>query len=222
MRLFQSPSDATPNPLQAVFTRALRVAQGTIMNRLALNRLKLTKPHAAVRCALALLCGLLLSVAAAAQRQPAPRPSPSPAAAQSETQTADMEHADLAITANVTARELRFEVVPNPTVEFPGQPERKTVWAADRQNLPRPVQPFTTYRDIGVRLIITSVFADIDRIVAEALGETPPTDDTPPPTNTTTPPPAAPTTPVVKTSPRPAAPVAHTAPARRSRRAGRL
>jgi hypothetical protein len=38
-----------------------------------------------------------------------------------------------------------------------------------------------TYRDIGITLRITSVFADIERIVAEALGEVPVTDDAPPP-----------------------------------------
>lgn len=103
---------------------------------------------------------------------------------------------DLEITANVTARELRFEVVPEPKVEFTGQPRRDTVWEAERQNLPRPVQPGVTYRNIGIQLKITSVFADIDRIVAEALGEVPVTDETPtentppPPSNA---PPAAPT-----------------------------
>jgi hypothetical protein len=88
--------------------------------------------------------------------------------------------ADLSITAHVTARELRFEVVPEPKVEFTGKPKRTTLWEAERQNLPRPVQPGVTYRDIGIQLKITSVFADIDRIVAEALGEIPPSEDAPP------------------------------------------
>ncbi|HVF49501.1 MAG TPA: hypothetical protein VNA19_05415 [Pyrinomonadaceae bacterium] len=87
------------------------------------------------------------------------------------------EEADIAITANVTARELRFEKVPNPTVEFTGQPRRETLWEAERQNLPRPVRAGETYRDIGIRLRILSVFKDIDRIVAEALGEVPVNDD---------------------------------------------
>ena len=82
-------------------------------------------------------------------------------------------------TATVTARELKFDEVPNASVEFTGQPRRTTVWDAVRHNLPRPVQPGVTYRDIGIQLVITSVFADIDRIVAEALGEVPRTDDTP-------------------------------------------
>jgi hypothetical protein len=88
-----------------------------------------------------------------------------------------VENADISITAHVRARSLKFETVPNPTVEFPGSPVSDTVWDAQRENLPTPVQPGVTYRDIGIRLKITSVFRDIDRIVAEALGEIPVTDD---------------------------------------------
>jgi hypothetical protein len=109
----------------------------------------------------------------------APASSPNPVPAQSPS--VPEEDADLVIIANVQAKELRFETVPNPNVEFPGQPQRATEWSAERTNLPRPVQPGVTYRDIGIRLKIVSRFADIDRIVAEALGETPPTDDTPQP-----------------------------------------
>jgi hypothetical protein len=94
-----------------------------------------------------------------------------------------VETADVAITATVTARELLFEIVPNPTVEFPGKPKRDTVWEAERENLPRPVQPGVTYRNIGIRLKIVSRFADIERIVAEALGEVPVTDEVQPPGN---------------------------------------
>jgi hypothetical protein len=89
------------------------------------------------------------------------------------------EDADLVIIANVQAKELRFDVVPNPTVEFPGKPRRETEWSAERTNLPQQVQPGVTYRDIGIRLKIVSRFADIERIVAEALGEIPASDDAP-------------------------------------------
>ncbi|HEX8475751.1 MAG TPA: hypothetical protein VF666_17130 [Pyrinomonadaceae bacterium] len=111
------------------------------------------------------------------------------------SQTSPVEP-DISITATVTARELLFDVVPNPTVEFNGRPRRETVWEADRQNLPRPVRPGETYRDIGIRLRITSVFADIERIVTEALGEVPVNDNnaTPPPQQTTPPPPPPTTT----------------------------
>jgi hypothetical protein len=92
---------------------------------------------------------------------------------------------DLSITARVTADSLRFEKVPNPKVEFTGRPRRDTVWQSERENLPEQVQPGVTYRNIGITLRITSVFADIDRIVAEALGEVPLSDDARP---TSTPP----------------------------------
>ena len=101
------------------------------------------------------------------------------------SQEVSPESADIAITATVRAKELRFEIVPNPTVEFPGNPKRDTVWDAERENLPRPVEPGVTYRDIGIRLKIVSRFADIDRIVAEALGEVPVTDEVQPPEKTT-------------------------------------
>lgn len=110
---------------------------------------------------------------------PAPAATATNTPAQTTATATPSKTNDVEITANVTASELRFEVVPDPKVEFPGQPRRETVWEAERQNLPRPVQPGVTYRNIGIQLRISSVFADIDRIVAEALGEVPLTDDTP-------------------------------------------
>lgn len=130
--------------------------------------------------ALLLLCA---SVATAQEQQTNARTPPpataADAAPQRSTQATSSTPNDIEITANVTARELRFDVVPNPTVEFTGQPERETVWEAERQNLPRPVEPGVTYRNIGIQLKITSRFADIERIVAEALGEVPVTEDAP-------------------------------------------
>jgi hypothetical protein len=122
-------------------------------------------------------------------KQPAPtrragtKPSETRAAAEREIQLErlpsdpSVENADISITAHVRAGSLKFDTVPNPKVEFPGNPARDTVWDAQRENLPTPVQPGVTYRDIGIRLKITSVFRDIDRIVAEARGEIPVTDD---------------------------------------------
>jgi hypothetical protein len=95
-------------------------------------------------------------------------------------QDPSVENADISITAHVKARSLKFETVPNPTVKFFGQSARDTVWEAQRENLPTPIEPGVTYRNIGIRLKITSVFRDIDRIVAEALGEVPVTADAAP------------------------------------------
>ena len=133
----------------------------------------------------------LLAVVCAAHAR-AQTATPTPAPRQQPASEVSIEDADLAITARVTARELRFEKVPNPKVEFPGRPRRDTVWRTERENLPEEVRPGVTYRDIGIRLRITSVFADIDRIVAEALGEKPLTDDAPPAPQPQNPPPPSP------------------------------
>ena len=126
--------------------------------------------------------------AATSSSQPTParqnNAAPAPAQQTGASQVSE-ESADLAITATVTAKELVFEVVPNPIVEFPGKPKRDTVWEAERENLPPAVEPGVTYRNIGIRLKITSRFADIERIVAEALGEVPVTDEVKPLDSTT-------------------------------------
>lgn len=133
-------------------------------------------------------CFCAISVSAQTTTGQAPaKPSATlpPSSVQKSTPQVSPESADLAITATVTAKELSFKVVPNPTVEFTGKPERETVWDAERENLPRPLQPGVTYRNIGIRLKIVSRFADIERIVAEALGEIPATDTLPAEENTT-------------------------------------
>ena len=139
-----------------------------------------------------LLVFCLCAVSVSAQERRTTRTAATPArpndapegAAQKAAAQVPVGEADVAITATVTAKELRFEVVPNPTVEFPGKPKRDTVWDAERENLPRPVEPGVTYRNIGIRLKIVSRFADIERIVAEALGEVPVTDEVQPPEKT--------------------------------------
>ena len=132
------------------------------------------------------------------------------AAGAQTTDTATPEPVDdVSIWVNLTAKELKFDVVPNPTVVFPGRPKPATVWQTIRTNLPDKVEPGVTYRDIGIVLKISSRFADIDRIVAEALGEVPVTSDESVPVDT----PAAP----VSQSPAPARANRHVA---QSRKAG--
>jgi hypothetical protein len=137
--------------------------------------------------ALALCAALALSAPTRAQSAQGQTRTPRTAPPSSTTSTAQESAAepDLSITARVTADSLRFEKVPDPKVEFTGRPRRDTLWKSERENLPEQVQPGVTYRNIGITLRITSVFADIDRIVAEALGEAPASDDaqpqTPPP-----------------------------------------
>jgi hypothetical protein len=136
-------------------------------------RVKLT---AAVNFALVAACMLAAGLSSVASAQ-TPERGPSPPATARESD-ADAS-ADISITAHVTANSLRFEKVPNPRVEFTGRQKRETAWVSERENLPQEVRPGETYRNVGITLHIRSVFADIDRIVAEALGEVPPSDDAP-------------------------------------------
>jgi hypothetical protein len=148
----------------------------------------------------AALAVCLAAVSGAAQ---SPAPTPPPDSAQASPREETQAAPDLSITARVTARELIFRKVPNPRVEFTGRPERETIWEAERQNLPAEVQPGVTYRDIGITLRIQSIFPDIDRIVAEALGEVPAGDAAPPPAEPVPPAPPAADTPSPATAQRP-------------------
>ncbi|HEX5735941.1 MAG TPA: hypothetical protein VF131_24150 [Blastocatellia bacterium] len=114
---------------------------------------------------------LLISLAAPADAQNRRERRRPQTAQQPPAQPKANESADISITATVTARELKFEVVPNTRVEFSGTFARDTIWEAERENLPRPVEPGVIYQNIGVRLVITSIFPEPDRVVSGALGE---------------------------------------------------
>jgi hypothetical protein len=103
---------------------------------------------------------LTLASAAPTAAQPAP-PAKTTAAAP-----------DVAIIASAHAREVRFDTKPDVRVnvwgEVNGRPAA-TVSTTDRENLPEGVQPYVTYRDIGILLTITSTLPDIETILDEAL-----------------------------------------------------
>ena len=63
---------------------------------------------------------------------------------------------DIDFSASVKARELRFEEKPETEVRFWGYPERNSVSANERKNLPEEVQQDVTYRNVDVRLHIAS------------------------------------------------------------------
>ena len=110
----------------------------------------------------------LTAALAVGAQQPAPAPNDF---------NSDASQDDILILVNLTAQELKFDAVPNSTVEFPGTPHRSTIWVTQRQNLPDRVEPGVTYRNIGIQLRISSRFVDIERIVKEALGEVPIADE---------------------------------------------
>lgn len=103
------------------------------------------------------------SPSASPSAPPATRPLARPSPAVSPATPPDVE-----LTATVRWRELRFEEVGTPKVEFSGNPDNETVWRADRENLPTPVQPGVTYRNGGVRLVISSRFRELARVLDES------------------------------------------------------
>ena len=64
------------------------------------------------------------------------------------------EDADILVRATVRAREVRHNEAPRASVSFPGEGARDTVSCTVRTNLPRPVVPGRTYRDVTVRLLV--------------------------------------------------------------------
>ena len=63
---------------------------------------------------------------------------------------------DIALDADVRMRELRFEKVPNPEVNFRGNTRRNSVWTSRRTNLPDEVQEDVVYHDAGIKLRIAT------------------------------------------------------------------
>jgi hypothetical protein len=70
------------------------------------------------------------------------------------------QNPDIALEAEVTMRELRFEKVPDPEVNFRGNTSRNSVWRSWRTNLPDQVRENVVYRDAGIRLRIATEIAE--------------------------------------------------------------
>ncbi len=57
---------------------------------------------------------------------------------------------DIALSARVDAKEMRFAVVPETKVEFFGDPGHESAHGSDRSNLPDEVREGETYRNVRV------------------------------------------------------------------------
>src|SRR5215210_2184957 len=76
--------------------------------------------------------------------------------------TGKPQNPDIALDADVSMRELRFEKAPDPEVNFRGNTRRNSVWMSRRNNLPDEVQEGVVYRDARVRLRIASEIVNSD------------------------------------------------------------
>jgi hypothetical protein len=79
---------------------------------------------------------------------------------------------DIDFTADVKARELRFEEVPETEVRFRGNTERNSVSSTERENLPDKIQEGVTYRNASVRLRIASELVEGENLSGKPVGGT--------------------------------------------------
>jgi len=70
----------------------------------------------------------------------------------------EVENADVAIVAHVHAQRVRVDRREGVAVSFPGRGARDTVSCVVRSNLPHPLQPGRTYRDVDLTLRILTRF----------------------------------------------------------------
>jgi len=85
-----------------------------------------------------------------------------PTTHEAQDATGGVETPDIEFSANVKARELRFEEVPETEVRFWGHPERNSVSVNERKNLTEEVQQGVTYRNVSVRSRIASELVAIE------------------------------------------------------------
>jgi hypothetical protein len=80
--------------------------------------------------------------------------------------TADSAKPDIAIIARVEARELRFNSQPQASLKLAGCPQLDTSLVVLRTNLPKPVQPGVTYRNIVVDFRLLMKLTDFECYLA--------------------------------------------------------
>ena len=78
------------------------------------------------------------------------------------------EGPELELVATVRAKALRFDEVPKVDVVFKGTGKRRTAWKTERVNLPAHPEPGVTYRDVQVRLTITTDFEELGSMLQQA------------------------------------------------------
>jgi hypothetical protein len=76
---------------------------------------------------------------------------------------------DIVIKGKVTAREVRFESQPDISVKWRGCPGLDTTRISLRTNLPKPVQPGVTYRNVELEFQVNGWIREIDCALGRAL-----------------------------------------------------
>jgi len=120
------------------------------------------------------LFALLLCTAAGSAQQPSQN-CPAPRRLQA---AADTGKPDIAIMARVEARELRFNAAPQTSLTIRGCPQLDTSMVVLRSNLPKPVQPGVTYRNVVVDFRLLMKLTDLECYLAGRICPAPPRDTT--------------------------------------------
>ena len=127
------------------------------------------------------VCTVLICAAGAhaQQTQPAqPQAQPQCPAPRSLRAATDSAKPDIAIIARVEARELRFNSQPQTSLQLAGCPQLDTSLVVLRTNLPKPVQPGVTYRNIVVDFRLLMKLTDLECYLAGGTCPTPASRDT--------------------------------------------
>ena len=104
---------------------------------------------------------LFLMAASQALGQSCPPPRPG--------SPGDTTKADIVVAARIHAESLRFDVSPDVRASLSGCPQLDTARVSMRTNLPRPVQPGVTYRNVTVDVRLRARFSEIDCLIADIL-----------------------------------------------------
>jgi hypothetical protein len=105
----------------------------------------------------------LLWVSTAAEAQ---QPAATCAAPRSLSLSADSTKPDIAIIARVQAEELRFNSQPQASLQLFGCPQVDTSLVVLRTNLPKPVQPGVTYRNVVIDFRLNMKLVELECYLA--------------------------------------------------------
>ena len=114
--------------------------------------------------------GSMMAVLAALAGTPAAAQECAGIAVNADSARAQGRRPDLLIVASVSAREVRFETQPQAEVRLTGCAALDTVIVTERTNLPDPVQPGVTYRDVRVGIEIRG-WLDVQCVAALAAAD---------------------------------------------------
>jgi hypothetical protein len=106
----------------------------------------------------------LIALAFALALTPSPDATAVPAAAASGAKA----EPEIELVTTVRSRSVVFSEVPRVNVQFTGDGPRRTRWQVERVNLPAHVEPGVAYRDVVIRLKLTTTLSELAILARDA------------------------------------------------------